>query len=492
MRLSIDAVNRFAAASGDFSPLHMSESYARTTPFGKRVAHGACAALACCGYFTPPPGCSPSALRAVFYNPLFPDLDYDLDLAEMSPQRARAGVMDGSTRVMEVVVEYTHGVPAVAALPDAPVAPRSLARAVNEEDLAGAWTAGGAYSPGAADYLALLDALGIQRLAWGDALPISLMAASFLTGMELPGERALFFRLQAEFLQGPVELPCMVRQELISYDRRWGMVKSGFRLSGGGRVWCSGGMQAFLRPPRSPVALPAGGASAEMAARFAGKIALVVGASRGFGSSLALALAAAGATVVALYARSTEDAGRLARAAEGQPGRIIPVQGDARDPAACHEIRRRILAEHGRLDWLVCSAAPPLLPLRIEAAAFDRIGGFLRDGFSLALAPLTAFLDLLSDSGGAVLAVSSIAVEDPPAVWPHYVALKSAVEGLIRVAAAEFPKVSFCIARPSKLRTDMVNTPMGRVKAEDPAVAAMRILSEAAAGARPGEIRYLK
>ena len=470
----------------------MSGSYARTTPFGRRVAHGACAALACCGFFTPPPGRYPSALHAVFYGPLFPDVDYDLDLAEMSKQHTRAVVTDGSAQVLEVIVEYADGAPPIAGLPEASAAPRSLARVVAEEDLTGAWTAEGPYAPGASKYEALLDTLGIQRAVWGDALPITLMAASYLTGMELPGERALFFRLRAEFPQGPVELPSVVHTELISYDRRWGMVKSGFRLSGGVRVWSSGEMQAFLRPPRSPVALPAGGAGPEMAARFAGQIALVVGASRGFGSSLALALAAAGATVLALYARSTKDAEDLARAAEGHPGRIIPVQGDAGDPATCREIRERILAEHGRLDWLICSAAPPPQPLRIEATAFDRIGDFLRDGFSLALAPLTAFLDLLSDSGGAVLAVSSVYVEEPPAIWPQYVALKSAVEGLIRVAAAEFPKVSFCIARPGKLKTDMVNTPMGRVNAEDPSVAAARILAAAASGARPGNIHYVK
>jgi NAD(P)-dependent dehydrogenase (short-subunit alcohol dehydrogenase family) len=144
------------------------------------------------------------------------------------------------------------------------------------------------------------------------------------------------------------------------------------------------------------------------------------------------------------------------------------------------------------LDWLICSAAPPLQPLRVEPAAFERIDGFLRNGFELTLAPLTSFLDLLSDSGGSVLVVSSIAVEEPPAIWPHYVALKCAIEGLTRVAAAEYPKVSFCIARPTKLKTDLVNTPMGRMKAEDPSAAALRILSEAAAAGRPGKVCYLK
>jgi len=479
MRFSHDLLERFAASSGDFSPLHMSDSYARATPFGQRVVHGACAVLACCGSFTPPSDCFPSALALVCYQPFFPNIDYELKLSEMSPNHAHVGVMDGSTQVMDIIFDYLPGTPQVVTLPSEPCAPLSVPRAVNEADLTGAWATQGSYCPCASNYLALLHALGIQRAAWGDALPIALMATSYMTGMELPGERAMYFRLQAEFPDGPVELPCAFRQELTGYDRRWGMVKSRFQLSASRGVWSSGEIQAFLRPLRPGIAPLAGAVGPELAARFAGKIALVVGASRGLGSSLALTLAAAGATVVALYAISSEDAERLKAAAEGLPGQILLVQGDAKDPVTCCEIRQQVLAAHGRLDWLVCSAVPSLRPLRIEAAA-------------LALAPLTSFLDLLSESGGSVLLISSSLVEDPPAIWPHYVALKCAIEGLARVAAAEYPKVSFCIARPTKLNTDIVNTPLGRSKAENPSTAALRILSEAATAARPGEVCYLK
>lgn len=492
MLFSNDTVGRFAEASRDFNPLHMSDTRARATPFGRRVAHGACGVLATCGHVTPPPGSYPSALRVLFYQPSFLDVEYQPRVTSVSPQCATVKLMDGSSEVMEITFEFLPGTPVLLpALPDDPVAPRQVARALSEADLAPGLAYEGCYSPCPKSYDDLLRQFGVDRRAWGDALPIALMATSYLTGMEMPGERALYFQLNAKFHNVPFELPVAFRQELTGRDRR-GMVKSRFRFSSGDGEWTSGEMSALLLPTKAGIAPVAGPIPAEMAGRFGGKVALVVGGSRGFGSSLALTLAAAGATVIALYARSSEDAAELQAAAEALPGKILPRQCDAADQAACHEVRQEILARHGGLDLLVCSAAPALQNLRVETAALERIERFVRDGFALVLAPLSSFIELLSESSGSVLLISSSAVEEAPPVWPHYVALKSAVEGLGRAAAAEYPNVSFCIARPAKLLTDLVNTPMGRANAENPSVAALRMLSAAAAQLQPGRVCYVR
>jgi 3-hydroxybutyryl-CoA dehydratase len=39
----------FAGVSGDFNPLHVDEEYAKTTPFGSRVAHGPLTFALCAG-----------------------------------------------------------------------------------------------------------------------------------------------------------------------------------------------------------------------------------------------------------------------------------------------------------------------------------------------------------------------------------------------------------------------------------------------------------
>ena len=40
IEISEDIVAKFAEISGDFNPLHMDDSFASNTPFGKRVVHG--------------------------------------------------------------------------------------------------------------------------------------------------------------------------------------------------------------------------------------------------------------------------------------------------------------------------------------------------------------------------------------------------------------------------------------------------------------------
>jgi acyl dehydratase len=44
--LTEEHVRRFAEASGDCNPLHVDETFARATPYGRCIAHGALVAIA--------------------------------------------------------------------------------------------------------------------------------------------------------------------------------------------------------------------------------------------------------------------------------------------------------------------------------------------------------------------------------------------------------------------------------------------------------------
>jgi NADP-dependent 3-hydroxy acid dehydrogenase YdfG len=97
--------------------------------------------------------------------------------------------------------------------------------------------------------------------------------------------------------------------------------------------------------------------------RFDDQVAVVTGASSGLGRRLAVDLADAGATVVAI-ARSADALDELAARPDH---RIIPAPGDVTDEAALTTMLRAIESEHGRIDVLV-NAAGWEEATRVEAA----------------------------------------------------------------------------------------------------------------------------
>src|SRR5207248_8182884 len=93
-----------------------------------------------------------------------------------------------------------------------------------------------------------------------------------------------------------------------------------------------------------------------MSKKLEGKIAIVTGASKGIGASIATHLAAEGAAVVVNYSSSKEGADRVVGEITGNGGRAIAVQADLANEADV----RRLFAEageaFGRLDILVNNA----------------------------------------------------------------------------------------------------------------------------------------
>jgi len=76
MVVSAEKIETFAELTGDYNPIHMDAEYAATTPFGKRIAHGALSASlisAILGNDLPGPGAIFTELNMRFRKPAFID-----------------------------------------------------------------------------------------------------------------------------------------------------------------------------------------------------------------------------------------------------------------------------------------------------------------------------------------------------------------------------------------------------------------------------------
>jgi gluconate 5-dehydrogenase len=179
-------------------------------------------------------------------------------------------------------------------------------------------------------------------------------------------------------------------------------------------------------PPRAPAAL----------FDLSGRVALVSGASRGIGWSIARALAAAGATVV-LTARTAAplEARRAQLGAWNLAAEALAF--DVTDAAAARAAVDAVLARHGRLDILVANAAGTLRKPFLEQNEDDWqrvLDVALTASWRLARAAAPA---MAAAGFGRILMVSSInAVVARPEIH-GYVAAKAGLEGLVRALGVE-------------------------------------------------------
>src|SRR5580658_10864821 len=90
--------------------------------------------------------------------------------------------------------------------------------------------------------------------------------------------------------------------------------------------------------------------------KLTGKVAVVTGASKGIGASIAEYLGAEGASVVVNYASSKSGADAVVKRITDKGGKAIAIQGDVSKPAEVARLFAETKAAYGKLDILVNNA----------------------------------------------------------------------------------------------------------------------------------------
>jgi len=169
-----------------------------------------------------------------------------------------------------------------------------------------------------------------------------------------------------------------------------------------------------------------------------GRVALVVGASKGIGAVTAEAFAAAGAAVV-LAARDTAALNAVAESIETRGGRALAVGTDVTDTGSMRHLVEQTMAAFGRLDAAFnnASAGPLPAPLAdIDPGEFDLgIATNVRGTFLGMKFQIPA---MLASGGGAIVNMASIAGLNATANLAAYVAGKAGIIGLTKVAALDY------------------------------------------------------
>jgi SDR family mycofactocin-dependent oxidoreductase len=215
-----------------------------------------------------------------------------------------------------------------------------------------------------------------------------------------------------------------------------------------------------------------------MTGLLAGQVAVVTGAARGQGRSHALALAAEGASVIALdacapvatvpYPLPTKaDLEETAARVEALGGRVICGVVDVRDLDGMERFVADAAASLGRLD-IVCANAgistpSPTLEMTEETWQ-TTIDVNLTGAWKTCRATVPHIV--AGGRGGAVIITSSSATAMTSGNIAHYTAAKHGLIGLMRVLAKELAphRIRVNTLHPTGVRTPMIfNEPMYRL-----------------------------
>lgn len=188
-----------------------------------------------------------------------------------------------------------------------------------------------------------------------------------------------------------------------------------------------------------------------------GRVAVVTGASRGIGYFTALALAKAGAHVVAC-ARTVGGLEELDDAIKAAGGSATLVPFDLADMKAIDALGGAIHERWGKLDIMVANAGVlgTISPIgHVEAKVFEKVMTINVNATWRLIRTLEPVL-LKSDQGRALILSSSAAHKCKP-FWGPYSASKAAVEALARTWAAETQRTALRIVSvdPGGTRTAM-------------------------------------
>ncbi|MBO9518964.1 MAG: SDR family NAD(P)-dependent oxidoreductase [Porphyrobacter sp.] len=191
---------------------------------------------------------------------------------------------------------------------------------------------------------------------------------------------------------------------------------------------------------------------------FAGRVALVTGASRGIGAATAKALGAAGAHVV-VTARKANDLEEVEEAIHQAGGTATIAPMDLTESDSIARLATAVTERWDKLDILVINAAilPQLAPVtQIELKSFNQA---LTLNVLATQVLLASFDPLLKRSGhGRVIGLTSSVGAEPRAYWGAYGATKAAFDTLLSCYAQEIERISetrVAILDPGATRTQM-------------------------------------
>ena len=185
------------------------------------------------------------------------------------------------------------------------------------------------------------------------------------------------------------------------------------------------------------------------------KVAIVTGASRGIGRTIAQRLAADGFAVVVNYAGNAAKAEETVKEIEKAGGRAVAIKGDVANEADVRQLFQKTLEAFGQIDVVVNNAGiMPLSPIaKGDVETFDKVIATNLRGTFLVMAQAAQHVA----EGGRIIAFSSSVLAKSFPTYGPYIASKAGVEGMVPVLANDLRgrKITVNAVAPGPVATEL-------------------------------------
>jgi len=171
---------------------------------------------------------------------------------------------------------------------------------------------------------------------------------------------------------------------------------------------------------------------------LSGKVALVTGASRGIGKSIAISLGLLGAEVIVNYSSSDASAEEVAKSINDKGGSSYKLKFDVSDEESVSTAINQIIRDSGKIDILINNAGITRdgLLMRMKASQWDEVLNTNLKGVFLCTKNVSKFM--IKQRSGKIINITSIVGLIGNPGQANYSASKAGVIGFTKTCAKEF------------------------------------------------------
>ncbi len=482
-------MERFAAFSGDRSPLHMDPGFGARSQFADNVVHGMLPILHLPLAVEGLLGGTDwriTSINAQFIKPIFPGEQVQLACTADGPGDApmvdyrvlRAGTDHVVTRGRMALQRTAAGTPVAAGTgaglfeeppPLSAFELEALHKGVSV-DARVRWGTAQLSSFAALIGHATMDAALATNMA-------GLALLSTVVGMLLPGRTALFQDFAATFTEPPPQAATTLalRSQVATVSASTRSFTQRMELGAQGAAWLQARITAGVtRQDFTPPSMEELRTNA-LSTGLQDKVVLITGAARGIGATAAKLFALHGARVVVNYRQAEADAQAVVEEINAAGGQAMAVRADVADETAVAQLVGTVAETWGTVDVLVNGAAAGFHGQPFQETTWDHvqrdIDVIVKGAFLCAQAVVPG---MIARGGGRIINLGTVATEVPPREHLKYIVAKSALTGLTRSLAVELAPHGILVNQvtPSMVETDLTRgtgpVALGQLRASSP------------------------